>query len=122
MFWVVLILIIVQWIDLATVPDVEWNPLHVPEEQFVGTYSDGEQTITFHSGGHFTAARISGVPESGDWERDNYNIHLKVEGRRRYMRHIQVEGRDHVLTRFIDDLDTWHGEVGLPKVAEAARR
>ena len=118
-FWVLLCLVSVQWVDLATLPEVEWNPLHVPAEEFLGTYSDGKQTITFHSDGRYSAANIQGVPDSGDWKMDDWNIYLSSG---RTMRHIQVEGRNHVLPEEIGDLDGWHGEVGLPKAAEASRR
>lgn len=88
----------------------------------MGRYSDGVQTISFHSGGRFTATNIPGFPNEGEWRKDDWNLYLHEGKWSHSMRHIQVEGRNHVLLDDIEDLDGWHGEVGLPNVGGAEER
>jgi hypothetical protein len=118
-FWVVLGLIILQVLDavLWSLPKVDWRPSSQEHSNFHGTYSDGRQTITFHRHGGFKAIGISGIAPIGIYSEKGGSLYLDFDGGSRHMRHIVVEGKNHVLLEEIGDLDGWNGEVGLPQVS-----
>jgi hypothetical protein len=104
----------------SRVDEIEWNPLDITDEEVIGTWSDGEETMVLGANGAF---RYCGAGEdlAGRWTRDDWNLYLSPASNGGEMRLVRNKGQCRLMTHLPGDLDGWRYNEGLTRKPEPAR-
>ncbi len=89
---------------------IEWNPTIASDEQIIGTWTGGGESVAL-AADHTFVYQAGSQTTRGTWTRNDFNLYLDGSSPNGTMRFIQFRGVYRLLPHVPNDLDAWDGDL-----------